>query len=302
VIVILGPTGTGKTSLALEICKSTGAEIISADSRQVYKHMDIGTGKIPGDADSSKIVWHDGYCEIDKVKIWGYDLVNPDQYFSAYDFADFAFNKIQDLKREGKKIVIAGGTGFYIDVLAGRRKLSGTKPDAERRKALETTPTKNLLDKLKLLNSERYEIIDKNNRRRIVRALEVELGDSHDTPSHWKLTGEKFRFIGLSTNRSALYEKADKWVESIWQNGLIEEVRKLMADYPDSDKLDGFVYKSAVSYINGEVEKSEAISRSKYDIHAYIRRQQTWFKANHEIKWFDISHKNWRSEAENYAY
>ena len=112
----------------------------------------------------------------------------------------------------------------------------------------------------------------------------------------------KFRFIGLSTNRSALYEKADKWVESIWQNGLIEEVRKLMADYPDSDKLDGFVYKSAVSYINGEVEKSEAISRSKYDIHAYIRRQQTWFKANHEIKWFDISHKNWRSEAENYAY
>ena len=140
VFVILGPTSSGKTSLSLKLAKKMNGEIISADSRQIYKTMDIGTGKLPINA-NVKIVRDVDKWIIDGINVWGYDLVTPDAFFSAYDFAKFALPKISRGNPENKTMFVVGGTGFYIDILTGRVKPSNVMPDLELRATLETLST-----------------------------------------------------------------------------------------------------------------------------------------------------------------
>ena len=300
VYIILGPTCTGKTSLAIEFCKKCGGEIVSADSRQVYKYMDIGTGKLPVDL-SIPVEKIDKKWIFDGVNIWGYDLVTPDKYFSAYDYAQFALPKIKDILGEDKGVFLVGGTGFYIDIVTGRKKPAGTKPDFELRKALETTPTKNLLTWLTSLNPEKLEIIDTKNRARIIRALEIELRreKTNTTPLPY-LQNIKFIFIGLTAPREVLYEKVDVWLENIWGNGLLDEVKNLLdMGFGNSPKLHGLVYKSAVDFLEKKISEDAAKQRAKFDLHAYVRRQQTWFKKNKEIEWFDITNEELSANVEN---
>ena len=296
ITIILGPTSSGKTSLALDLCKKLGelhgqkAEILSADSRQIYKHMDIGTGKFSID---SKVGVEKGDARwvIDGVTIWGYDLADPNEYFSSYDYAKFGFEKLGELSSAQKTTFIVGGTGFYIDILTGRQRLSGTKPDFELRKALETTPTKNLLQRLMSLNPDKHREIDQKNRRRIIRALEIELRKEKqkNTPLPY-LTHVKYEFFGLKAPNQFLYDKVDVWMELIWENGLLEETINLLdLGYEETPKLQGLIYKSAVAFLNKKQTQEEALQRAKYDLHAYIRRQLTWFKKNPKIKWYDIS-------------
>lgn len=285
-IIICGPTSTGKTSLAIKLCKEFNGEIISADSRQIYKYMDVGTGKIPINADFS-VIRNVGKWEINKINIWGYDLINPDNYFSAYDYATYALKKIKQVQTT-KTPFLVGGTGFYIDSVTGVTRLSGVKPDFERRKSLETTPTKNLLNKLKRLNYEVYEKVDKKNRVRIIRALELELNKKSNSNPLQYLENTNISYIGLTASRDILYQRVDDWVESIWAS-LVEEVKVLIAEgYKNSNPMKGIVYKTAIKFIDENIPCSEAKQEMKYNLHAYIRRQLTWFKKNEHIKWFDI--------------
>jgi len=286
--VILGPTSTGKTSLAIKLCQKYDGEIVSADSRQIYKEMDIGTGKLPIQMDSEKIKKGNFFWDIDNIRIWGYDIINPDEYFSAYNYAEFAIKKINDIEKRGKKAFLVGGSGFYIDAVTGRRVLSGVKPDKEKREALEKTPTKNLLDKLFRMNSKRYAEIDKSNRRRIVRALEIELSQEQKN-INLILINKSVKYFGLTADRKILYHKADKWIDAIWNDGLLVETENLIKRYPSSDKLNGIVYKSVVAFLKGQNEKQDAKQKAKYDLHKYIRRQLTYLKVNKDIQWFDIS-------------
>src|SRR4030042_4789177 len=140
VYIILGPTSSGKTSLAVNLCKKFNGEIISADSRQVYKNMDIGTGKLPINSNAT-VVKGDEKWTIDGVNIWGYDLTTPDKFFSGYDFALFALNKAAELLKAEKTVFLVGGTGFYIDLFTGNVKPSTIKPNFEMRKELENLTT-----------------------------------------------------------------------------------------------------------------------------------------------------------------
>lgn len=294
--VILGPTSAGKTKLAVELCQELGGEIISADSRQIYKHMDIGTGKIPlGDPNFEK---HDTKWTMEGVNIWGYDLVAPDEGFSSYDFAVFALQKLEELLAKGKNVFLVGGTGFYIDMVTGRIKPSNIAPDMELRKVLGDLSLEQLKEKLKSLDAVSYEEIDRNNPVRIIRAIEKNLSKKKSVPLKY-LKNVEFKLLGLSSERKFLYDKADHWAEEIWQKGLLEEVSNLMVEFKDSDKLNGLVYKETKEYLEKRTSDVEALQRIKYSLHAYIRRQQTYYKKIPGVTWIDVAEDNHKQKVYN---
>ncbi|OGC68928.1 hypothetical protein A2415_03965 [candidate division WWE3 bacterium RIFOXYC1_FULL_39_7] len=289
ILVLAGPTSSGKSSLALDLCKTIGAEIMSADSRQIYKGMDIGTGKIPFD-NAVEVTKSDNCWLVDGVNIWGYDLVNPDQYFSAYDYADFALKRMGKLIEQEKTTFLVGGTGFYIDMVTGRSKPSNIIPDLELRAELEKESLGNLQKKLMSLNISMYNSIDQNNSVRIIRAIEKELNKENTSPPLPYLENYTFKYVGLSAPNDFLFDRVDKWLEKSWDNCLIDEVKALIdRGFGPSPKLQGLVYKSVVTYLNNALSESEAKQKACFDLHAYIRRQLTWFRKNEEIEWFDVS-------------
>lgn len=289
IFIILGPTSSGKTSLALDLCKKYDGEIISADSRQVCRFMDIGTGKVPIKSDINLKKY--AYCwEFDSVKIWGYDLVNPDQFFSGYDFADYALKKAKEILGVGKTVFLVGGTGFYIDLFTGRKKPSNVLPDLDLRNSLEQSSLTDLQNKLRDLNKDSFENIDYKNKVRLIRAIEKELSGDVRNEMLPYLENAKFTYLGLTGERNFLYKRIDNWVDEIWSGGLIDEVKSLTEmGYGNSSKLKGIVYKEVFDYIGGNLAESEAVQKTKFGLHAYIRRQQTWFKKNNLVEWFDIS-------------
>jgi len=289
VTIILGPTCSGKTTLALGLCKKYGGEIISADSRQVYKFMDIGTGKSPTNA-SQKVVLGKNKWTLDTIDIWGYDLVDPDEFFSAYDFAIFSLEKARDIISRGKKVILVGGTGFYIDIFTGRIKPSNTKPDFILRKELESLPLTELQKKLMSLNLKEYERVDTKNKVRLIRSIEKNVsGKSSSIPLPY-LSDIKYKFIGLTARNNFLFDRADRWFDFVWKNGLIDETEKLLkSKYSKSRKLNGLVYKSAAKTILGNISEAEGIERAKFDLHAYIRRQLTYFKKMPHVVWVNVS-------------
>ncbi len=297
--VIVGPTSSGKTSLSLDLCKKLDGEVISADSRQIYKHMDIGTGKLPAHAEVS-YERHDKYWILEGKNVWGYDLVTPDEYFSAYDFADFGLKKAGELIEKGLHPIIAGGTGLYIDFFTHRIKDLSGPPDLDLREKLESKDLKELQDEVTSLNIE-LNRSDFHNKYRLVRILERKKTTESPSPLPY-LKDVNYIFIGLTAPRKFLYQRVDLWADSIWQDDLIvKEVEKLIdLGYEDSPKLHGLVYENAYAYFKREKSRKKAIQRTKFNLHAYIRRQQTYFKRNKEIKWFDITQDNYVQTLYNY--
>lgn len=286
--VIIGPTSSGKTSLAIKLCKKFGGQIISADSRQIYKHMDIGTGKVPVTKDL-KINKGDKVWELDGIKIWGYNLAMPDEYFSSYDFNMWALPKARDLLEEGHNVFLVGGTGFYIDMFTKRVEPSRIPPDFDLREKLKKMSLPQLRKELTSLNLEVFKQIDQDNPVRLIRAIEKEQNEKKSAPLPY-LQNVEFNFIGLSSSNENLYNRADNWAEEIWESGLIGETKKLIdLGYKNTRPLQGLVYKSVVDFLDGEIAEEQALQRVKFDLHSYIRRQKTYFNKNNEISWFDIT-------------
>lgn len=312
--VILGPTCTGKTDLGLRLCQHLGGEIVSADSRQVFKGMDIGTGKISSlrEFQEKGISKDSGVWLQEGINIWGYDLIFPEEYFSAQEFANFGLNKAHHIFSLGKIPFLVGGTGLYIDFFTGRIRPNINPPNFSYRKELEAKTLSELQNLVSLLGA-KANASDFSNKRRLVRIVERL---SFDRDEKNKISSEKakdqkalepyfspeqFIFIGLTSSRTILYAKADKWVDSIWnEESLIMEIKSLLSKYsPQTPQLQGFIYKEGLKFLNGELSKSDAIQKTKFSIHAYIRRQQTYFKRNPDISWFDISKDNWRENVYN---
>ncbi|MFC1755803.1 tRNA (adenosine(37)-N6)-dimethylallyltransferase MiaA [Patescibacteria group bacterium] len=289
--IILGPTSSGKTSLVVDLCKKLNGEIISADSRQIYKHMDVGTGKKPIKTDID-IKKGENHWILNGIKVWGYDLVDPNTYYSAYDYAVFAINKIKEIIESGKNPFLVGGTGFYINIVTGDVMTDQTPPDFKLREVLENYSKEQLKEELEKINPELALKTDLMNPVRMIRAIEKTKSTIKREPLEL-LKDVEFTKIGLIASRSYLYERVDSWVEDIWKKGLLEETKWLMeSEFSNSDKLKGLVYKTAVGYLKKEVEEKEAIEKTKHDLHAYIRRQQTYFKKMKDISWIDIEQDN----------
>ncbi len=287
--ILVGPTSSGKTSIALNVSAKAGAQIISADSRQVYKFLDVGTGKLPVNLSDTKIEKNDGFWKINGCTIWGYDLVGPNQAFNSFEFAQFALNKIHQLKSENTPVIVVGGTGFFTDTLTGQVNLDAPQSDLLLREQLNNKSLDELNIELEKLSPGQAAVIDKKNKVRVIRAIERLTLQTDEKP---KLNREDltFEYFGLTASRDVLYSRAEKWAESIWGDPLFAEVKFLISQgFAQSNPLKGLVYKTALQHLIQEISFENGLERTKFDLHAYIRRQQTWFKKNTSIKWFDIA-------------
>ena len=303
VIIITGPTSSGKTSLALNLCKQLDGVIVSADSRQIYKEFDIGTGKIPVGVETSYSLQKatDTWL-IDGVTIWGYDLVSATQEFSAFDYKNFAVSTVNILRKKHPFVFVVGGTGFYLDVLTNRISLARVSPNPALRQELSELTTAELVARLGHLSSTSLEKIDKNNPARLIRAIELNHPTVASKPvelSHtYALDEVEFVWLGLTSSRDYLYTRADSWVQSVIEHGLIEEVQYLLSlGYRDTRPMQGIVYKTVVAHLNNEISYAAMVSKIQFELHAYIRRQQTWLKRNKNIKWLESSDVNLSKKA-----
>ena len=286
-IVILGPTSSGKTSLAIKIAKEINGAIISADSRQVYKSMDIGTGKVPV-KQSYKIQKEKDKWQVDGVDLYMYDLVFPNEDFSVSTYVALAKKFIFDVISKGQIPVIVGGTGFYIDILTNEQRVFPVEPDEKLRQQLRKLSLAQLQQMLRNLDKEKFEQIDINNPVRIIRAIEViKSGKSDESIG---LIDFEYLKLGLSTDREDLFSRADSWVKEIIKYGLIDEVKDLISrGYINTQPMQGMIYKTVLSYLNGEIILKEDLeTKIKFELHNYIRRQQTYFKKVKEVIWYDI--------------
>ena len=274
IIVILGPTASGKSSLAIKLAEKIHGEIVNADSRQVYKKMDIGTGKT--DSLGSKIPHHI------------LDVVSPDKPFSLAQYQRLAILAIDDILRRRKVPIICGGTGLYIRAIVDNLNIPKVKPNTALRQKLEKQTLAKLFSQLKKLDPKTAKIIDRHNKRRLVRALEVVLAKQTsftDLQKTKKLRYEVLQ-IGIKTDRQILRQRIEKRFKQMIKGGLIEETKKLLKKYPANlPSMSGIGYLEIGLYLAGEISLQEAVNRAVARTYQYSKRQMTWFKKDERIKW-----------------
>lgn len=282
VIIILGPTSVGKTGVSILLAKALKTEIISADSMQIYRHMDIGTAKPSPD-------------ELKEVKHHLIDILSPGESFSAGLFRDSAVKLINELHQRNKIPLIVGGTGLYIRTLTAGL-FEGPSADWKLRdELLETEQSKGdgyLHSYLERLDPEAAKKIEPNDVRRTIRALEVSLNDnriSEKQKSQTKPEPYTFIKIGLTRDRKELYSLIDKRVNKMMRDGLLEEVLNLITLRPDRTAMQALGYKEMGLYLAGEVPLEEAVELIKKRTRNYAKRQMTWFRKEPDINWVDLT-------------
>ncbi|TCO79781.1 tRNA (adenosine(37)-N6)-dimethylallyltransferase MiaA [Marinisporobacter balticus] len=285
-LIIVGPTAVGKTETSIHIAKRLNGEIISADSMQVYKYMDIGSAK--PSIDERKGIPH-----------YLMDEIDPREDFSAAQFQKKGKAYIDWITNKNKLPMIVGGTGLYVNSIIYDIDFTQTVSNLEFRKELETQAqtygNEYLHAKLAEKDPEAAERIHPNNVKRVIRALEViENGETVKDFKSALVENEAYNYvlIGLTRDREALYERINKRVDLLIEAGLIEEVKQLIdLGLDDADiSMKGLGYKEIIRYLKGEYDLEEAIRVLKRDTRHYAKRQITWFKGYDKIKWFDFDH------------
>jgi len=287
-IIIAGPTASGKTGLAVLLASLYNGEIISADSMQVYRRMDIGTAK-PALEERGGIAHH------------MIDMVEPDEGFSAARFASLALEKIREMHGRGKNPFVAGGTGLYIKALT-RGIFNGPEADPALRARLEEEAEKHgsarLHERLREVDPAGAAAIHPNNRTRVIRALEVyELSKKpiSEFQREHAFSDEPLQTlkIGLMLEREELYERINARVDAMMANGLLEEARGLLEAgcSPSLKPMGGLGYKEMVDHIEGRCALDEAVEKIKMNTRRYAKRQMTWFGRDPGIRWFNPGQK-----------
>lgn len=284
VIVICGPTASGKTGLSIELAKKINGEIISCDSMQIYKDMTIGTAKPTPE-------------EMQGIPHYLIDFVSPDERYSVADFQKDAEKAIAEILKKGKVPIVVGGTGLYVDTLIYHIQYPEIKTDLDYRQKLEEMIEKQGLElayqKAMQIDSEATMKISNNDKKRIMRILEI----YHQTgKTKTKLEAEsrkeeppyQYLVYAIEMDREKLYDRINQRVDIMIEQGLIEEVQNLIKKYnyfPTS--MQGLGYKEVVSYLQGNMTKEEMINVLKQETRRYAKRQLTWFRKNKEINWID---------------
>lgn len=286
-IVIVGPTAVGKTSISIELAKRLNGEIVSADSRLLYRGMDIGTAKPTKE-------------EMDGVPHYLIDVADPDERWNLAIYQREAYQMIDDIFERGKLPLLVGGTGQYIRSIIEGWNIPPQRPDFDLRHALshwaEEIGAEGLYERLKTIDPEAAENIDYRNLRRTIRALEV-----------FFKTGERFSdlrdkqecpydpiILGIERSREELYERVDQRIENMLVDGLVDEVRNLLEEgcSPDLSTMSAIGYGEIIQYLKGEITYEEAVTLIKRNTRTFVRRQANWFKPEDpRIKWFQASPK-----------
>lgn len=274
-IVILGPTASGKSGIAVKLAKKFNGEIVSADSRQIYRGLDIGTAK-----PTRKMM------EI--VKHHLINIKKPNQIYTVWQYKKEAIEKINKIIKKGKAPFLVGGTGLYIKVVVDNLEIPQVTPDWELRKRLElkikAKGLKQLYNELIKIDPEAAYIIDPNNPRRIIRALEVAIKTKKPFSQQRKRGKPLFEVleIGLGLNKERIEKRVDKMIKA----GLVKEVKNLIKIYDKNlSTFDAIGYREIIDYLVGNISLPEAIERIKKNTWRYAKRQMTWFKKDKRIKW-----------------
>lgn len=309
ILVICGPTATGKTTLAIALAKKFNGEIVSADSRQVYKGMDIGTGKdIPKGAKLKKGLFSKyGYYDIDGVKVWGYDLADPKTDFSVAQYLRIAHKIIDEIAKRGRLPILVGGSGLYIKGVIDGIPTAEVPKNEELRKILEKMGIEELYEKLSQMDSFKAGSLnssDRKNPRRLIRAIEVAQYQltKKNIPSHHPI-GRDFDalFVGLTASKNIISEKINIRVNGRLKMGVKDEVRKLLrmgVKWEDQSMM-SLGYGVWRDNFEGDIDEDKVVEEWIRQEEKYGKRQMTWFKKDKRIKWFDITSNEYPKSVEN---
>ncbi len=276
-IVILGPTAAGKTKLAIQLAKQFNGEIISADSRQIYRGLDIGTGKDLTAYQTANINYH------------LIDILPPDQQFSVAEFQKISVKKIKAVQQKNKLPFLVGGTGLYISAVIDNFKIPSAAPDPSLRQKIARMPLQEKINYLKKTDPAALEIVNTNNPRRLNRAVEVCL--SGKKFSQLRQTGQPLfntLQVGIKLSREQLQYKINQRVDKMLQQGLVTETQKLLKHYGPTDiLLNTLGYSEIIDYLNKKTDLTQAVELIKLHTRQYAKRQLTWFKRDKRIHWID---------------
>jgi len=286
IIIIAGPTASGKTKFAIDLAKKINAEIISADSRQIFREVSIGTAK----PTSQEL--HDS-----KILHYGFDLVSLKDDFNVAKFLEFFNKTAEKILKKSKKVILCGGTGLYIDAcLNGLSEIPEINPEIREKtkKILEEKGLDFVYEELK--KADETIQIDRKNPHRLIRAYEVLLGTGKSL-SYWHKIDKKnkqnknfeFDLVVLDVDRQELYENIDKRVDKMFQEGLLDEVKYLMDNFSQQEiKKAGIGYENVVEFIEGKTSLDEAKEKMKQETRKFAKRQITWFRKYDFAKWIKI--------------
>ena len=285
VIVICGPTASGKTALSIELAKKINGEIISSDSMQIYKDMNIGTAKPTRE-------------EIQGIKHYLIDFVDPDKRYSVADFKKDAENAIKEILNKGKVPIVVGGTGLYVDSLIYGIEYQDIKLDEQYRKQLEEIALQDgglekLYNKAKEIDNLAIKKISPNDKKRIIRILEIykatgKTKTEQEEESRKNEVKYDYKVFAINMEREKLYDRINRRVDIMIQQGLIVEVKELLQKYNEfPTAMQGLGYKEVVGYIENKYTKEEMIEKIKMETRRYAKRQITWFKKNKQTIWID---------------
>ena len=281
VVVIVGPTASGKTAVSIELAKKINGEIISADSMQIYKYMDIGTAKPTLD-------------EMQGIKHYMLDVVMPDETFNVAKYKSMAESAIEEILKKGKVPIIVGGTGLYVNTLVDGIEFADVPGDEEYRNELIEKGYRegamSIYKELEKVDSESAKKIDPNNIRRVARALEI-YKVTGKTKTQLDIESRKevkydYRLFGMEWDRETLYNRIDLRVDKMSEAGLIDEVRNVTEKFKISNTaVQGLGYKEVIEFLNGNISYEEMIEKLKLETRHYAKRQLTWFRRDKRIKW-----------------
>lgn len=279
-LVIVGPTASGKTSLGIEVAEAIGGEIVSADSRQIYRELNIGSAKPYIDFPTLPVPHH------------LIDIVNPDQIYTVADYQRDAMAVIEDIQKRGKIPIMVGGTGLYIRAVVDQLQIPRVPEDPALRKRLEEQITAEGIESVYHALLERdpaaKDVVDARNPRRVIRALEVSMKTGQPFTSFLKKGELPFPVlqIGIEWPRTELNERIDRRVDCMMEQGLLDEVRALGEKYGwDFPSMSGHGYRQIGMFIRGEKTLDEAIALTKRETRQYAKRQMTWFLPDKRIHW-----------------
>lgn len=283
-LVILGPNASGKSDLAIKIAKQFSGEIVSADSRQVYRGMDIGTGKVPRDT-KPKTIKKEYYSG--EIRHHLLDLVDPKQYFSVVQYQKLAQRAIKDIQRRGKLPILCGGTGLYLSAIIEGWQFPSVPPNNKLRQELSLLPKENLYQRLQAIAPQRAKNIDKNNKRRLVRALEIALTLGKINPLKKIPPSYNILILGIKRKEEELKKRIKERLDRRLAQGMLKEIKKLKAAGISSQRLDdfGLEYRWANRYLENKITFPAMKENLLKDIWRYAKRQMTWFKKIKNIHW-----------------
>ncbi len=287
-VVIVGPTAVGKTALSLRLAKAFAGEIVSADSRQVYKGMDIGTAKATLE-------------ERDEVRHHLVDILDPDQTLTLAEFQRLAYVAIDDILARERTPFLVGGSGQYVRAVVAGWRVPRVAPQERLRASLETLDTEELVRWLVALDPVALGRIDQRNRRRVIRALEVTLVTGRPISEQQRRSAPRYRVlqIGLALARPQLYQRVDARVDRMMEAGLLDETRRLAQRYGwDVPAMSGLGYAQLGAYLRGTMTLEESVAAIKRETRRFVRHQANWFKPDDPtIHWFDVERPEPAAEA-----